>query len=283
MIEDQAVALRNSVDTAKFVVFASGKGGVGKSLVTLNTAVTLANKGKKVLVIDMDVGFANLDVLGGINTKYTLKDFFNKGLGIKDIIEKTDYGFSLLNSGNDIDDIYAFEMGERERLFSEFQTIGSEMDYVLVDMGAGYSEKLDDAYMSSDDFVLVLTPEPTAIMDGYTFLKILSLKGLKSKLYLMVNMANTLDEGRLLAKRFQEVTSKFTTLKFEKSYSMLNDLHVKKSVREQKPFVLSYKHIQPTFGIMGLVSAIMENNEEKSNTSKSSFAEKIKRFFRWGR
>jgi flagellar biosynthesis protein FlhG len=283
MIEDQAVALRNSVDTAKFVVFASGKGGVGKSLVTLNTAVSLANKGKKVLVIDMDIGFANLDVLAGINVKHTLKDFFNDGLSVNEIIEKTDYGFYLLSSGNGVEDIYAFEMGERQRFFSEIQTIGSDMDYVLVDMGGGYSEKMDNAYMASDDFVLILTPEPTAIMDGYTFLKILSLKGLKSKLYLMVNMANTLSEGRLLGKRFQEITSNFTTLKFEKSYSMLNDLRVKKSVREQKPFVLSYKHIQPTFGIMGLVSAIMENQERRPAGGKIGFAEKIKKFFRWGR
>ncbi len=282
MIEDQAVALRNSVDTAKFVVFASGKGGVGKSLVTLNTAVSLAKRGKKVLVIDMDVGFANLDVLGGINVKHTLKDFFNEGLSVKDIVEETAYGFSLLSSGNDVEDIYAFEMGEMERFFSEFQMLGSEMDYVLIDMGAGYSEKMDNAYMASDDFVLVLTPEPTAIMDAYTFLKILSLKGLKSKLYLMVNMANSLNEGRMLGKRFQEITSKFTTLKFEKSYSMLNDIRVKKSVREQKPFVLSYKHIQPTFGVMGLVSAIMENQHEMVNR-KGSFVEKIKKFFRWGR
>ncbi|WP_456399798.1 AAA family ATPase [Mesoaciditoga sp.] len=282
MIEDQAVALRNSVDTAKFVVFASGKGGVGKSLVTLNTAVSLAKRGKKVLVIDMDVGFANLDVLGGINVKHTLKDFFNEGLSVKDILEETAYGFSLLSSGNDVEDIYAFEMGEMERFFSEFQMLGNEMDYVLIDMGAGYSEKMDSAYMASDDFVLVLTPEPTAIMDAYTFLKILSLKGLKSKLYLMVNMANSLNEGRMLGKRFQEITSKFTTLKFEKSYSMLNDIRVKKSVREQKPFVLSYKHIQPTFGVMGLVSAIMENQHEMVNR-KGSFVEKIKKFFRWGR
>ena len=282
MIEDQAVALRNSVDTAKFVVFASGKGGVGKSLVTLNTAVSLAKRGKKVLVIDMDVGFANLDVLGGINVKHTLKDFFNEGLSVKDIVEETAYGFSLLSSGNDVEDIYAFEMGEMERFFSEFQMLGSEMDYVLIDMGAGYSEKMDNAYMASDDFILVLTPEPTAIMDAYTFLKILSLKGLKSKLYLMVNMANSLNEGRMLGKRFQEITSKFTTLKFEKSYSMLNDIRVKKSVREQKPFVLSYKHIQPTFGVMGLVSAIMENQHEMVNR-KGSFVEKIKKFFKWGR
>ncbi len=281
MIEDQAVALRNNVSTAKFVAFASGKGGVGKSLVTLNTAVSLASKGKKVLVIDMDIGFANLEVLAGVTIKYTLKDFFKKGLEIKDIIEKTNYGFSLLSSGNDVDDIYAFEFGERERFFSEFQALGSEMDYILIDMGAGYSEKLDKAYLAADDFVIVLTPEPTAIMDGYTFLKILSIKGLKSKLYLMINMANTLDEGRILGKRFQEVTSKFTNLKFEKTYAMLNDPHVRKSVREQKPFVLSYKHIQPTFGIMGLTSAIME--KEGMTREKIGFAEKIKRFFKWGR
>ncbi len=280
MIEDQAVALRNRVDTAKFVVFASGKGGVGKSLVTLNTAVTLANRGKKVLVMDMDVGFANLDVLGGITLKHTLKDFF-KGLTIREVMEETKYGFSILSGGNDVNDIYAFQMGERERFFSEFQSLGSEMDYILVDMGAGYSESMDEAYMVADDFVLVLTPEPTAIMDGYTFLKILSIKGLKSKLYLMVNMANDLGEGRLLGKRFQEITSKFTSLRFEKMYAMLNDPHVRKSVREQKPFVLSYKHIQPTFGVMGLASAIME--KESESPAKIGFAEKIKRFFRWRR
>ncbi len=282
MIHDQATTLRNKLETARFVVIASGKGGVGKSLVTLNTAVSLANNGKKVLVIDMDVGFADLDVLAGINVKHTLKDFFN-GFALENVLEKTKYGFWLLSGGNDANDIYAFQMGERERFFSEFQSLGSEMDYILIDMGAGYSEEMDSAYTVADDFILVLTPEPTAIMDGYTFLKILSIKGLKSRLFLMINMANDLSEGRLLGKRFQEITSKFTSLQFEKSYSMLNDPRVKRSVREQKPFVLSYKHIQPTFGIMGITSAIIGESVERRGPQRVAFTDKIKKFFRWGR
>ncbi len=282
MIRDQAATLRGKVETARFVVVASGKGGVGKSLVTLNMAISLAKSGKKVLVIDMDVGFANLDVLAGINVKHSLKDFFN-GFALEDVLEKTKYGFWLLSGGNDASDIYAFQTGERERFFSEFQSLGSGLDYILIDMGAGYSEKMDSAYSVADDFILVLTPEPTAVMDGYTFLKILSIKGFTSRLFLMINMANDLSEGRLLGKRFQEITSKFTSLQFEKSYSMLNDPKVKRSVREQKPFVLSYKHIQPTFGIMGMTSAIMGKEMEKKGSQRMAFADKIKKFFRWGR
>ncbi len=282
MIPDQAATLRNKLKTARFITIASGKGGVGKSLVTMNLAISLSKMNKKVLVIDMDVGFANLEVLGGIHLEHTLKDFFS-GISLNEIVEKTKYDFWLLSSGNDVNDIYAFQMGEKERLFSEFQRFGSEMDYILIDMGAGYSSLMDNIYTITDDFILVITPEPTAIMDGYTFLKILSIKGLKSRLFLIVNMVNDLSEGRLLIKKFGEVTSKFTSLRFEKSYSILNDPRVKRSVREQKPFVISYEKIQPTFGIMGISSAIAGKDGKNNIPERMSFASKIRRFFRLGR
>ncbi len=281
MIRDQATGLREKVKTSRIVTIASGKGGVGKSLVTLNLAVTLSGMGKKVLVFDMDVGFANLDVLGGINVHRTLKDFF-MGEKLENIIEKNQYGFWLLSGGNSANDIYAFQMGERERLFSEFYKFGNEMDYILIDMGAGYSELLDGAYTSSDDFILVITPEPTAIMDGYTFLKILSIKDIKSRLFLVVNMANDLSEGRVLVEKFQEITSKFTSLKFEKGYSILQDMKVRKSVREQNPFINSYKAIQPSFAIKGIASSITREEISAKNES-SSFFNKLKGFFRMGR
>ncbi len=279
MINDQATMLRNELKTARFVTVASGKGGVGKSLVTMNVAVSLSKMNKKVLVIDMDVGFANLEVLGGLHLKHTLKDFFS-GVDLGEIIEKTKYGFWLLSSGNDVNDIYAFQMGERERLFSEFQKLGSEMDYILIDMGAGYSELMDNIYTITDDFILVITPEPTSIMDGYTFLKILSIKELKSRMLLVVNMVNDLSEGRILIKKFGEVITKFTSLQFEKSYSILNDPRVRRSVRDQKPFVISHEKIQPTFGIIGISSAIAGRDYKNNAPKKMSFANKIKRFFR---
>lgn len=274
-MRDQASELREQIKAARIITIVSGKGGVGKSLVTLNLAITLTNMGKNVLVFDMDVGFANLNILGGIESNKTLKDFFS-GMKLRDVIDKTKYGFWLLNGGNSANDFYAFQFGERERLFSEFYEFVGDVDYILFDTGAGYSKMMDDVYQASSDFVIVITPEPTAVMDGYTFVKLLSMKKPDGKFFLVVNMVNDLSEGRNLIERFEDVSARFSSLKFEKGFSIMNDQQVRKSVREQKPFTISYKTIQPSFAIMGLSSAI--SGVEISNDRKS-FVDKVKGLF----
>lgn len=275
-MKDQASDLRDQVHLARIITTVSGKGGVGKSLITLNLAVALSNVGKRVLVFDMDVGFANLNILGGIESRKTLKDFFS-GMRLKDIVEKTKYGFWLLNGGNSANDFYAFQFGERERLFSEFYEFINDVDYILFDTGAGYSKLLDNVYLASDDFILVITPEPTAIMDGYTFVKLLSMKKPDGRFFLVVNMVNDLSEGRNIIERFEDVAERFSSLKFEKGFSILNDSQVRKSVREQIPFTLAYKNIQPSFAILGLSSVINGNEIDAQN--HKSFIERIRNIF----
>ncbi|MGC8637407.1 MAG: AAA family ATPase [Athalassotoga sp.] len=275
-MRDQASELRDQVHLARIITTVSGKGGVGKSLTTLNLAVALSNMGKRVLVFDMDVGFANLNILGDIESRKTLKDFFG-GLKLKDIIEKTKYGFWLLNGGNSANDFYAFQFGERERLFSEFYEFVSDVDYILFDTGAGYSKMLDDIYTASDDFILVITPEPTAIMDGYTFVKLLSMKKPDGRFFLVVNMVNDLSEGRNIIERFEDVARRFSSLRFEKGFSILNDPQVRRSVREQIPFIISYKSIQPSLAILGLSSFINGNTNHVQD--KRTFVDRIKSIF----
>jgi flagellar biosynthesis protein FlhG len=276
MIYDQAEKLRDSVKSARIVTTVSGKGGVGKSLITLNLAVTLAKAGKKVLVFDMDIGFANLNILGGIESKHTLKEFFT-GSKLRDIVESTKYGFWLLSGGNSTGDFYAFQLGERERLFSEFYEFGGEMDFIIFDTGAGYSRMLEGIYEASNDFILVITPEPTAVVDGYTFMKLLAVKKVNSRFFLVVNMVNDLAEGRALIERFELSTTRFTDLNFEKGFSIIADQQVRKAVRDQTPFTLSYRSIQPSLAIMGLSSVIA--GEDLSDDKNRSFVDRIKNIF----
>jgi flagellar biosynthesis protein FlhG len=259
---DQAEHLRKTEPNIISVL--SGKGGVGKSVIAVNLSLALKEKGLRVLLFDADVGFGSVEILLGFMAPKTLKDFFKSNVRIEDIVFETKYGVDVLSSGIDIEDLILFNLSDRRRFFDEFARLLKRYDYLVIDFPPGYNENLDEFYIQSDFLILVTTPEPTSIINTYTLIKLLSVKGITpEEIFLVMSMARNMKEGRMAADRLKRVVEKFVGFTIKNYFVIKEDQVVQKSVSSQEPFVQSHSHSQPSLAIYGLREKILREPVQK--------------------
>lgn len=244
---DQTETLKQVVasQNLEIILVASGKGGVGKSVIATNLAVSLARNQKNVLLFDADAGFANADILLGVTTKNTLRDYLISDMELKDVIYPTRYGVWLLSSGTDVQDLIAFRKEPKSRFIDDFMHMALDMNYAIVDTGAGYTEQLISFYSAADKLFLVTTPEPTALMNVYTLAKVLSNNGIFPELYLIMNQSRNTSKDIKVLDRFSYVIEKFAGWKVQERFILRSDKMVSNSVIKQVPLIELYKHSQP--------------------------------------
>lgn len=255
---------------------ASGKGGVGKTIAAVNLSVILAKRSYKVLLFDVDAGFANAEILLGITPTRTLKDFFQRKEPLESIICKTRYGVDLISSGMDVDDLIMFNIEDKTNLYNHLQRISSSYDYIVFDFPPGFKENIERFYGSSDHLVLLTASEPTSLINAYTFVKVMAVKGIDPEgLHIVMNMITNMKEGRRILDRFVSVINRFVGTQVSSTHLMRYDNTVKKSVDKQKPFAASDHLIQPTLSLHRLADEITKSH----STPKMSFIDKIRSLF----
>jgi flagellar biosynthesis protein FlhG len=189
----------------KIIAVTSGKGGVGKTMTTINMALACAKGGSKVLIVDGDLGLSNVDVVMGLEPKGTLKDVLDGRLPIADIITKTPLGIDVISSGSGVAQLANMTPLSRSFLVHELSRLPDIYDYVFVDTGAGIADSVLTLNSISDIFVVVTTPEPHAITDAYALIKLMSEEHDRYECALVVNQVINIDEGRRVATRLAEV------------------------------------------------------------------------------
>ncbi len=263
-------------DKAKIVSVASGKGGVGKTLIAVNFSIALGQRGYRVLLFDVDVGFANAEILMGTVPRFTIKDFLRGRVALEDAIFKTPYEVDLISTGMDVEDIVAFNLQAKGNVYNDFQRIAGKYEYVVFDFPPGFKENLEEFYVQSDHLLLVTTPEPTSLVNAYTFVKIMSVKGLDSEsFHLVLNMVRDMRDGRKIADKFIAVVEKFTGIVISSAHLIKYDQSVKESVVHQIPFVVHRKNSQPSFAVHGIVDTITKKPVER----RMSFLDRLRMIF----
>ena len=178
-MNDQAEILRKKVEgyqnesTAKTLAVISGKGGVGKSNFSLNFAISLAQKGKKILLFDMDIGMGNIDILLGKHSPYRIIDFFEHGLSLAEIMTIGPEQVSIITGGTGLTNLFTLDETKFSRFMEEFNEFLKQYDYIIFDMGAGMTEDSVKFLLCVDELIVIATPEPTAVMDAYSIMKYL--------------------------------------------------------------------------------------------------------------
>ncbi|XHS76490.1 MinD/ParA family protein [Burkholderiaceae bacterium UC74_6] len=195
--------------TARTLAVTSGKGGVGKTFVTANLAAALAGRGLKVLVLDADLGLANLDVVLNLYPKLTLHDVFTERCTLDEAILPAPGGFSVLLAGSGMVEYSRLTPDVRDKLLHILDTVKPRFDWVLLDTGAGISDVVLYAISLAQDVLVVATPEPTSLTDAYATIKVLATQQERRSIGLLVNQANRPGEGRLICNQLQQVLQRF--------------------------------------------------------------------------
>ena len=224
----------------RIIAIASGKGGVGKTNISINLALAYAQLGKKVIVMDADLGLANVNVVLGMIPKYNLYHLIRKQKRMSDIILDTSYGIQIVAGASGFSKIANLSDDEREgfiRELSELQTA----DIIIIDTSAGVSNNVLSFVRAADDALIITTPEPTAITDAYGIIKIIAteIDNMNLGLKLIVNRVKTVTEGKRVAERVINIAGQFLNLKVDYLGYVYDDPAVQAAVLKQKPFLIS--------------------------------------------
>lgn len=198
-----------SLHRARIHAVTSGKGGVGKTFVAVNLAAALAARGNRVLVLDADLGLANVDVVLNIVPKVTLHDVFTGKVGLDAAILAAPGGFSVLLAGSGLIEYSRLTPEVRDQLQNVVDTVTPRFDHVLLDTGAGISDVVLHTVSMADDVIVVATPEPTSLTDAYATIKVLATQQDRHRLRLVVNQVSRPGEGRSVQQQLQTVVDRF--------------------------------------------------------------------------
>lgn len=218
----------------KIIAITSGKGGVGKTNIVANLGFTLCRFGKKVLVLDADLGLGNLDVLLGLAPQYNLSHVIRQEKKLHQVVMEGPGRLKILPAASGIHEITSLSEAERSRIFGQLADFIMDFDIVLIDTAAGISSNVLYFNTSADEILVVATPEPTSITDAYAMMKVLSVKYSTHHFKLVVNSVDSEQEADEVYRQLSLVADRFLTISIEYYGSIMLDDTVKKSVRKQK-------------------------------------------------
>jgi flagellar biosynthesis protein FlhG len=196
---------------ARILAVTSGKGGVGKTFLSANLAAALARRGKRVLVLDADLGLANLDVVLNLFPKVTLHDVFTGKNTLEEAILPAPGGFSVLLAGSGLVEYSRLTPEIRDQLLQIIDTVAPRFDHIILDTGAGISDVVLYAVSLADEVLVVATPEPTSMTDAYALIKVLATQQKRQEIRLAVNQVGRVGEGRVIRGQLQLVVDRFVT------------------------------------------------------------------------
>jgi flagellar biosynthesis protein FlhG len=221
----------------RILAVTSGKGGVGKTFVSANLAAALARRGERVLVLDADLGLANLDVVLNLFPKITLHDVFTGKSDLEDAILPAPGGFSVLLAGSGLVEYSRLTLEVREKLLEVIEKVSPRFDRILLDTGAGISDVVLYAVSLADEVLVVATPEPTSLTDAYATIKVLATQQQRHAMHLVVNQVNRVGEGRVIRSQLQQVVDRYVTPQMAEpgkplKLDLLGEIAIDPSVRE---------------------------------------------------
>jgi flagellar biosynthesis protein FlhG len=265
-----------SADKPRIITVTSGKGGVGKTNLSVNMALAFARIGKKVIVMDADLGLANVNVMLNMIPKYNLYHVIKKQKTIREILVETEYGISIVAGASGFSQIANLGEEDRRDFIKELDSL-SNADIIIIDTSAGVSSNVLDFIAAADDAVIITTPEPTAITDAYGIIKIIATEydSLNVGLKLVVNRARGAAEAKSVADRMINISGQFLNLKVDYLGFIYDDSSVPHAVIRQKPFMV----VDPKCKASICVQHIVERMDRNKHGESHGFGAMLKRFF----
>ena len=270
---DQASGLRKMQDPQQIKVIAvsGGKGGVGKTNVSLNTSISLAKLGKRVLVLDADLGLANVDVMLGLRVQRNLSHVLSGECELDDIIIKGPAGINIIPASSGTQSMVDLTPSEHAGLIRAFSDMQTQFDILIVDTAAGISDMVLSFCRASHDVLLVVCDEPTSITDCYALMKLLSRDHGIFKFKVVANMLRCPNEGQQLFAKLSTVTDRFLDVALELVAEIPFDENIRKAVRKQQSIVEAFPDSPASLGFKSLAKSIVNWSAPKQPSGHLEF------------
>jgi len=266
------------IEKTRILAITSGKGGVGKTNFTINLGISLSNLGYKVLIFDADIGLANVDIILGVIPRYTIADVINGNKGILDIITEGPNGIKVIAGGSGIKELASLDNNRLEKITLQLAKLENIADFILIDTGAGLSETVLSFVNAADEVILITTPEPTSLTDGYAMIKTLAINSRFSKIHVVINRAEDYNEATEVFEKLRKVASRFLKIRIENLGFVYDSKIVSDSVKSQNPFLVLFPNSAVSKKINGIALKILGNSSDSSDGVKG-FVNKLKNFF----
>lgn len=239
---DQANSLRQFAAAGRIArtplrVYAvtSGKGGVGKTNITANLAVSMARAGKRVLVIDADLGLANTEIVMGVKPRHHFGDLLERGLSIEDVIVECPAGVMLLPAGSGVETLTHLSDEQKLRFLEALEPLEDMFDIVLIDSGAGIGENVLFFVGAAQEAILVVSPEPTSLVDAYAAVKVLSQRAGVKTFNVIINPIVDELAARGIFQKLTAVTGRFLEAKVRHMGYVPRDENLHRAIMAQRP------------------------------------------------
>ena len=240
----------------------SGKGGVGKSNVVSNLAIALSAQGKKVLLIDADLGLGNLDVLLGLSPVYNLNHVLNGDKGIIDILIDGPAGIKIIPAGTGVQELTSLGQHEKLKLLDELDMLEEQFDILIIDTEAGISENVTYFTVAAQEIFVVVTPEPTSITDAYALIKLLATRYSEHHFKVLVNMAKDSEDALEVFRKLANVAGRFLDISLDYLGCVVKDEKVVDAVKRQKAVTELFPDSEAAQCFNTIAKRVIENKRQ---------------------
>ncbi len=292
-MNDQAAQLRQIIKqqpandqglglSAKIITVTSGKGGVGKSNTVVNMALSLKNLGKEVIILDADLGLANIEVLLGVIPRYNLSHVLSGEKDIKEVIEESADGVKFISGGSGINELMFLSKEQIMQFATNISSLEKSADFILIDTSAGITDAVLSFCRLAHEIIFITTPEPTAITDAYALIKTF-----KSKsdielpvIKILVNKAETSKEAEHVFSKLSSVCQHFLEIDIKYLGHILFDYNVMKAAKLQEPICKCYPRSSASGAYRSIANSIaLENAIQENKPEKNSFLRQVLNMF----
>lgn len=260
---NQGVKDIESEAQTRVISFTSGKGGVGKTTSVLNIAIALQQQGKKVLLLDADLGLANINVLLGNKPSKTLEHFFEGGAELEEIFIEGPHGLIVIPAASGVEQMASLNNERKLQLMLALEETPYSFDYLLIDTQAGIGQDVFYFNTAADETVCVITPEPTSLTDAFALIKIMARNYREKEISILVNQVANKKEADKIYDRLQVACEQYLQIKTNYFGFVPKDKYVVHAIKKQEPVLHSYPRANATKALRTIADSLAQDFHER--------------------